>query len=225
MLWHQSATITAITGLMLLTAVNLAPSIACPPVTVNKSASSTPADKAAFLIVPNKSVGKITKQTNRSQLAAIFGKSNVTDFIDSGPEGQFKIPASRVTIGGKHSLNVLWKDADRQKLSSIEIIDSRWYTADGMTVNAGVAPLQRKFGKFSFLGFGWDYGGSIDRGNTKLDKYRETTGISFKMDVSDHNRRQFPQDWRAVSGDQSFSSDNPRMLKLKAHISVLYVRL
>jgi hypothetical protein len=198
-----------------------------PPVKPSaKPVAQPPAiDKAAFLIVPGKSVGKITKQIDRQQLATIFGKQNVEDFIEGGPEGQAKLPASRVKIDGKHSLDVIWADDAKTSLNYIAIVDSRWYTADGLTVNAGVAALQRKFGKFSFYGFGWDYGGLLNRGNDKLDQYREATGVNFMMHVSPNLCQQFPTDCRAVSGDKTFASDNPLLLKLKAHIGVLYVHL
>jgi hypothetical protein len=184
-----------------------------------------PIVNTAFLIVPQQSVGKINKQTNRQQLATIFGKKNVEDFTERGPEGQGNVPATRVTIDGIHSLDVLWQDDTRQKISGIEIYDSRWHTADGLTVNTPIAALQKKFGKFSFYGFSWDYGGLVNTGNAKLDQYRQKTGISFTLDVSGALCQKFSDDCHAVSGDSTFASDNPHLVPLKAHISILHVRL
>jgi hypothetical protein len=234
MLFHRSLVTAAVSSLLLLSgcaiptiAQAVVPKVAPKPIVPAAKPPVKPLaiDKAAFLIVPGKSVGKITKQIDRQQLATIFGQPNVEDFIEGGPEGQAKLPASRVKIDGKHSLDVIWADDAKTSLNYIAIVDSRWYTADGLTVNAGVAALQRKFGKFSFYGFGWDYGGLLNRGNDKLDQYREATGVNFMMNVSPNLCQQFATDCRAVSGDKTFASDNPLLLKLKAHISVLYVHL
>jgi hypothetical protein len=184
------------------------------------------ADNDAFLIVPGQSVGKITKQTDRQGLVTIFGAANVEDFIEQGPEGIGEAPATRVKIGGKESLRVTWKDDTRKQMGSIAIYDARWRLADGLAVDMTVEALQKKFGKFEFYGFGWDYGGSvISENNPKLDKYRKSTGVNFRLAVPSDRCQQFPADCRSVGGDSTFASDNPRLKSLKPRIDVLYVRL
>jgi hypothetical protein len=180
----------------------------------------------AFLIVPGQSVGKITKQTDRQGLVTIFGAANVEDFIQFGPEGIGEFPATRVKIGGKESLRVVWQDDTRRRLESIAIYDARWHLADGLAVDMTVAALQEKFGKFEFYGFGWDYGGTvISENNPKLDKYRKSTGVNFRLAVPSDRCQQFSADCRSVSGDSTFASDNPRLKSLKPRIEVVYVRL
>jgi Bacterial SH3 domain len=180
----------------------------------------------AFLIVPGQSVGKITKQTDRPGLVTIFGAANVEDFIEQGPEGIGEAPATRVKIGGKQSLRVIWKDDTRKQIASIAIYDARWHLADGLAVDMTVAALQERFGKFEFYGFGWDYGGTvISENNPKLDKYRKSTGVNFMLGVPSGRCQQFQADCRSVSGDSTFGSDNPRLKSLMPRIEVLYVRL
>jgi Bacterial SH3 domain len=184
-----------------------------------------PAAQDAFLIVPGKSVGKITPQTDRAGLVTIFGAANVEDFIEQGPEGIGEAPATRVKIGGKESLRVIWKDDTRKQIASSAIFDARWHLADGLAVDMTVAALQEKFGKFEFYGFGWDYGGTvISENNPKLDKYRKSTGVNFMLGVPSGRCQQFSADCRSVSGDATFGSDNPRLASLKPRIEVLYVR-
>jgi hypothetical protein len=92
-------------------------------------------------------------------------------------------------------------------------------------VDMTVAALEKKFGKFSFYGFGWDYGGLvIGDSNAKLAQYRQSTKISFTLGVPDGRCQQFQEDCRSVSGDATFASDNPRLKSLMPRIEVLYVR-
>ncbi len=185
-----------------------------------------PAVQDPFLIVPGKRVGKITKQTDRQGLVTIFGAANVEDFMEQGREGIGEAPATRVKIGGKESLRVIWKDDTRKQMGSIAIYDARWHLADGLAVDMTVAALQAKFGKFEFYGFGWDYGGTvISENNPKLDKYRKSTGVNFMLGVPSGLCQQFSADCRSVSGDSTFGSDNPRLKSLMPRIEVLYVRL
>jgi hypothetical protein len=226
MLFHPSGTIATITGLMLLVGLTPTQAIACPPPVSQTSPIAKPADKTAFLIVPGKSVGKITKQTDRQGLVAIFGKANVEDFTEYGPEGIGEFPATRIKIGGKESLRITWQDDARKKMGSIAIYDARWHLADGLAVNMTVAALQQKFGQFSFYGFGWDYGGTvISENNAKLDQYRKSTAVNFRLGVPQGRCQQFQAACQAVSGDSTFDSDNPHLESLKPRIDVLYVRL
>jgi uncharacterized protein YgiM (DUF1202 family) len=196
------------------------PAIAPAPKPANPDAKTD-----AFLIVPGQSVGKITKQTDRQGLVTIFGAANVEDFTERGPEGIGEAPATRVKIGGKESLRVIWKDDTRKQIASIAIYDARWHLADGLAVEMTVAALQAKFGKFEFYGFGWDYSGTvISENNPKLDKYRKSTGVNFMLGVPSGLCQQFSADCRSVSGDATFGSDNPRLASLKPRIEVLYVR-
>jgi Bacterial SH3 domain len=197
------------------------PTIAPTPKPANPDAKTD-----AFLIVPGQSVGKITKPTDRPGLVTIFGAANVEDFMEQGPEGIGEAPATRVKIGGKQSLRVIWKDDTRKQIGSIAIYDARWHLADGLAVDMTVAALQEKFGKFEFYGFGWDYGGTvISENNPKLDKYRKSTGVNFMLGVPSGRCQQFQADCRSVSGDSTFGSDNPRLKSLMPKIEVLYVRL
>jgi hypothetical protein len=225
MLFHQSGTIATITGLMLLAGLTPPSVIACPPPVSQPPPIAKPADKTAFLIIPGKSVGKITPQTDRAGLVAIFGPSNVEDFMEHGPEGIGEFPATRIKIGGKESLRITWQDDARKKIGSIAIYDARWHLADGLAVDMTVTALQQKFGKFSFYGFGWDYGGTvISENNAKLDQYRKQSKINFILGVPHGRCQQFQADCRAVSGDVTFESDNPHLASLKPRIEVLYVR-
>jgi uncharacterized protein YgiM (DUF1202 family) len=195
------------------------PAIAPVPKPVNPDAKTD-----AFLIVPGKSVGKITKQTDRRGLATIFGAANVEDFVERGPEGLGEAPASRIKIGGKESLQVIWQDDTRQRIGSIAIYDSRWHLADGLAVGTTVATLEQRFGKFEFYGFGWDYSGTvISESNPKLDQYRKSQQVSFTLGVPSGRCQQFSEDCRSVSGDATFGSDNPRLKSLMPRIEVLYV--
>jgi hypothetical protein len=227
MFFNSSRYALFFSSLLLLSSMGLAiPSTACPPAPLMSEKKTPSIDKAAFLIVPGKSVGKITKQTDRQGLVEIFGKSNVEDFTEHGPEGIGESPATRVKIGGKESLRVIWQNDTRKKIGSIAVYDSQWHLADGLAVDMTVAALEQKFGQFSFYGFGWDYGGTvISENNAKLDQYRKQSKINFILGLPHERCQQFPADCRAVSGDSTFETDNPHLNSLKPRIEVLYVRL
>jgi hypothetical protein len=227
MLLNSSRCTAVVTGLLLLTGstIAVAAATAClPPPSVTQAKKPLATD-TTFLIVPGQRVGKITKQTDRKALTALFGANNLEDFIDRAPEGQGNTPTTSVKINGTHSLDVVWQDATRQKVISVRTYDPKWHTADGLAVNMSIADLQKKFGKFSFYGFGWDYGGLVITGNPTLDQYRQKSGINFTMAATSRLCQQFTTDCRAVSGDIEISSDNPRLARLQAHIGELSVRL
>jgi hypothetical protein len=216
--------LAALTALVILSGMNsFIPTSHAAPVTKPGKQLST--SQSNFLIVPNKSVGKITKQTDRPQLAKLYGEKNVEDYTQHGPEGIGDFPATRVTIGGKPSLSILWEDDSKQGIRTVEILDTRWHTADGMALYLPLTVLQKRFGQFSFYGFGWDYGGLITTGNAKLDQYRKQSGLYFSLQTTPGRCQAYQADCRAVSGDSEFSTDNPHLKHLQTRIATLGVKL
>ncbi len=166
-------------------------------------------------------VGKISKTTNKKQLSSIFKSAQITDFVDGGPEGEVENPATRVMNGEKIILDVLWKDASRQQAIAVHIYDPRWHTAAGIAAGMPVSKMQKLFGKFEFYGFGWDYGGMLLKGNSKLDRYRENLGVSFLMGMPLGKCQSRPKDCAAVTGETRISS----ALKVLDRLQVKVVKI
>lgn len=207
-------------SLMLAVVLSPATILAAPSVAKSKLAPIATKVQSDYLIQKGR-VGKITKAATRADLVRLFGAANLEDYTDHGPEGMGEIPATAVTIAGKRSIVVWWTDEQRQQPSSVRIMDSRWHTAEGITIGTTVSQLHQRFGKFSFYGFGWDYSGLVVRGNAKLDRYRQSRQFGFSLGLPENSCSQ--GECRLVMGDDTLSSDNQTVRRLKAQVVEMFV--
>lgn len=188
--------------------------------------ATTKATKSATLpdtlVIPGERVGPVTRRTTRQDLAKRFGAARLKDVqVDMG-EG-FTEPGTRVELGPEYSFDVVWADSGRTRAKEIRNLGSGWRTPQGIGVGTSLAQLQQKLGPFKLYGFAWDYGGTVVLDQTKLAKYKDT--LILRLRLAPGAAEKFPNDFRAVTGDDQFSSNNPHLRSLKPEVGEIIVRL
>jgi hypothetical protein len=175
------------------------------------------------LIVPGERVGPVTKKTTRKDLAKIFGASRLVDKTISGAEGMGSFAATQVNLNRGRSLLVVWSDNTRTQPSEVRDLGSAWKTPEGIGVGTSWSELRKKLGDFKLFGLGWDYGGTILLESSKLSRYQGK--IILRVDAAPSAAERYPQDYRAVSGDKTFSSSDRHWKPLGIRVSQVIVTL
>lgn len=175
------------------------------------------APKSDTLIVPGRSVGRISSATTRDDLVEIYTARSISDepcYVGEGDE----IPCSQVSIDGKTALRVHWSEAG--KAESVEALSSHFQTAEGVAVGTSLAELVEKNGEpITFLGFDWDMGGAVmSLGDGRLA--RPGLGIVLGYDDGADERALAP-----LLGDMELRSDDPRVARVPIHVTDLRVPL
>ena len=168
------------------------------------------------LIIPGKRVGAVTSKTTRTDLAQIFGESNLKDDTILQAEGTVSVPATIVNSDTKRSFVVFWQDETRQKISYLKGFGSEWKTPEGIGFGTSLKELRQKLGEFKLTGLGWDYGGLINLEGTKLSQYKGK--ISLTVAAEENISGKFPKEYTAVSGDQELSSTNANFESLNIQV-------
>ena len=188
-------------------------------------AISTPAPKLTSpkipildtLIVPGKRVGAITPKTTYADLVKIFGKQRLTFKKVYGPEGQVVFPGTLITLGKNRSLTVVWKDPKQLQPLQVMIADSAFQTKSGIGLGTSLAKLRQILGEFKITGLGWDYGNQVIGLSPAIQS--QYTGLSIGVNADRAAARQFPKDYRAVSGDGvTPAASDPHWKPLKMHV-------
>lgn len=166
------------------------------------------------IIVPGKSVGKITKRTKRADLSKLFPSSRFKDEQVLFFGGDVEMSGTRITIG-KNEIIILWTNKTRNQAAGVMILDPTWQTREGVGVGTTLAKLRQLAGReFKMTGFGWDYGGIPQLKNTKL-KY---DNLTIQMNYSETASQKYPQQAQKVSGDQELLSNNPNLRNLDVRV-------
>ncbi|MHC5611324.1 MAG: hypothetical protein ACYTXA_09965 [Nostoc sp.] len=212
---------TATLGLLLNYSAN--PAFALPqkinhPVTVTKSQALTDT-----LIVPGERVGPITRTTTKQDLVKLFGASHLVDKTISGAEGMGNFAATQLNLNQGRSLLVVWSDNTRTKPLDVRNLGSAWKTREGIGMRTPLSELRKKLGDFKLYGLAWDYGGTILLDNSRLSSYYGK--IILRVDAADNAGEKYPNDYRAVSGDATFSSSNPHWKPLGIRLTEIIVVL
>jgi hypothetical protein len=172
------------------------------------------------LIVPGKRVGAITSKTTYTDLVKIFGKQRLTPKKVYGPEGQVVFPGTLITLGKNRSLTVAWKDAKQLQPFQVIIADSTFKTGSGIGMGTSLTKLRQILGEFKITGLGWDYGNQVIGLSPAIQA--QYTGLSIGVDADRAAAKQFPKDYRAVSGDGVTPAARDSHWKpLKMHVSTL----
>jgi hypothetical protein len=172
------------------------------------------------LIVPGKRVGAITPKTTYVDLVKIFGKQRLTSKKVYGAEGQVVFPGTLITLGQNKSLIVAWKDAKQQQPLQVIIADAAFKTKSGIGIGTSLAKLRQILGEFKITGLGWDYGNQVIGLSPAIQA--QYTGLSIGVNADRAAARQFPKDYRAVSGDGvTPAASDPHWKPLKMHVSSL----
>ncbi|QMS91258.1 hypothetical protein HUN01_28045 [Nostoc edaphicum CCNP1411] len=220
---HSSIKGIATATLALLLNYSANPAFALPqkinhPVTVAKSQPLTDT-----LIVPGERVGPITRTTTKKDLVKLFGASRLVDKTISGPEGIGSFAATQLNLNRGRSLLVVWSDNTRTKPLDVRNLAWAWKTREGIGVGTPLSELRKKLGNFKIYGLEWDYGGTILLDSSKLSRYQGK--LILRVDAAPNASEKFPNDYRSVLGDSTFSSSNPHWKPLGIRLAEIIVVL
>ena len=175
------------------------------------------------LIVPGERVGPITRTTTKQDLVKLFGASHLIDKTISGPEGMGSFAATQVNLNQGRSLLIVWSDNTRTKPLDMRNLGSAWKTREGIGVGTPLNELRKKLGNFKLYGLAWDYGGTILLDSSRLSRYQGK--LILRVDTAPNAYEKFPNDYQAVSGDSTFSSNNPHWKPLGIRLAEIIVVL
>lgn len=129
----------------------------------SQSSNGDMASGDRWLIVPGKSFGKINKENSTIEgIKALFGKDVREDSVYVG-EG-FSLPGLIVFPGQKNEVQIGYEpdQGDKPTFIRIQQEGTDWKTIGGITIGSTLEEVEKVNGVgFSFMGFGWDYGGTV----------------------------------------------------------------
>lgn len=165
--------------------------------------------------------GEINVLTTIDDLKKIYGESNLRDETICGPECIDSFDVTKVYPETNKEFIVYWQDSlYHKRIGFIRCYTpgAPYHTADGIKIGTSLQDLVQINGKpVSFLGFGWDHGGSIiSLNHGKL----ETSAVRFNLDIAENTTGD-----NAVYGDTELNSDMLAVKRLldKIHVSELFL--
>lgn len=186
--------------------------------------SPTAAQAAAIktVVVPGERVGPVTKSTTRQDLTRLFGNAALSDNEIPGAEGETQ-PGTLVDLGVDRSFTVLWANPRRTEAVAVTNLGSAWKTPEGIGVGTSFGELQQALGEFKLYGFDWDYGGTVVLEGSKLANYDGK--LLLQVTPAPGAEQRSPRQYRAVTGDELFSSTNPNFSPLGIKVDQMSVYL
>ncbi|MBE9206477.1 hypothetical protein IQ244_08105 [Nostoc sp. LEGE 06077] len=175
------------------------------------------------LIVPGERVGPITPTTSKKDLVKLFGTSWLVDKTISGAEGIGSFAATQLNLGRERSLLIVWSDKTRTKPLDVRNLGTAWKTREGIGISTPWSELRQKLGNFKLYGLGWDYSGTILLDSSRLSRYQGK--LILQVDAAPNADQKYPNHYRAVLGDSTFSSSNPHWKPLRMRVSQMIVVL
>lgn len=140
------------------------------------SACAAPPSRTDRLICSAR-VGPLARGATRASLDTLFDRVRDDSVFIEGDA----YPSTVVNSGRPDSAVVLWVDRSRAAASGITSLGPAWHTPDGLQVGSSMTDLLASLGpQLRVLGFGWDYGGTVILGGTRL----ENSGIFFRTAVA-----------------------------------------
>ena len=151
-------------------------------------------------VLPGDSAGPVNAGTSHDDLLERLGEDALTErSIDLG-EG-VTATATVVYAGTERELQVVWQDDSRQAPESVRIIGGAWQLPEQLHVGDRLDDLRDRLGEVSFLGFGWDGGGTVVLDGTALEKHADHLYMRLHATgpLAD-----------ALMGDQPIAADHPQ---------------
>ena len=188
-----------------------------------------------WTIVPGKSVGPITAATSEAELITLYGKANVKRTqLDVG-EGEMQPATTIFPADPTRTAAILWQDPEtRLRPESVTISGHKtlWKTDSGITIGTPLTVIEQLNGRpFVLAGFGWDYEGTVwhaDGGKlTALGALtgEEITGQTLMLRLAPAAKFRASAEYRAVSGEAGFFSDNAAMKMINPAVYQMIVEL
>lgn len=175
--------------------------------------------KSDFVLSPCTGNSILNSKTSENDLIKIVGKKNVERVERWYAEGTERIVGSVFFKDTPQSFFVKWKDTVNFKNPEwIEIHgdNSVWEIDNGIKIGVELKDLVKLNGKhFTFSGFDWDYGGSVnfEKGNLESDCY----SVGLYYDYKDL----FENEWNQIVGDKLISTKNPVLNKIKVYVDFI----
>lgn len=160
-------------------------------------------------------VGAIVKgETKPEDLARIFGAANVrTTKIYPLGGGNDTSPGFLIHAETADALEVTLSD-DGKRIVTVTILGRNWTTKEGLRIGTPLSELERiNGGAFELYGFGWDFGGRIQRSGRALEAY-DIFLITTKTGGKERDE---------VTGDKTISSRHPALKTLGVEVNLIYV--
>ena len=170
--------------------------------------------KQQSYLITEKSFAGINKTTSLAELQKLFGKNNLKDDIDPGPEGGDSILVTKVFPGKTKEIVVFWaKKGYHKRVVFAECYQpkSPYFTKDSLKIGSTLKKVLEVNGhKINFSGIGWDYGGFISSyNNGKL--YKSTINLQLYGKDGVSNK---------LMGDTQLHTDMPLV---KKNLTNLYI--
>lgn len=188
----------------------------------------------SWLLVPGKNAGPITEKTSEADLKRIYGKGNVIRkklFLYA--EGDDTSQVGTVIFPKEESkkMEIIWKDIKGRRYPerlTLEGRNSVWKTAEGVSLGTTLEELEQLNGKpFTFLGLGWDYGGSLSSWeNGHLSKTISIPKMNMVLCFPPQNGKdsfKVPEGYEEVTGDKDVISSHKVFKEL--HLSICQIFL
>lgn len=183
-----------------------------------------------WLIVPGERVGPLTALASAADLVAAYGAENVKDAPYPLGEGETEKGTALFPDDPTKRVLILWNDLEKKALPLAARIDgagSQWKTAEGIAVGTSLKRVEELNGKpFLLYGFDWDYGGQLvdSNGGALKDLPHEDPEVGFRggallLTFQPGEGATYAE----VTGDGTFSSDNPVMQSVDPKVSVIIV--
>lgn len=184
------------------------------PQTVIKDSTANPAASVSDSLITETAFGKINKTTSYADLLTIFGKENLQDTVDYGPEALDTFIVTKIYSNTPREIVVTWqRDKFHNAIGTVECYqeNSPYQTMDSVKVGSTLEKLVQANGKkINFYGTGWDYGGIVTSYNN--GKY-EKSHIFFFLNSRDDAGEE-------IMGDRELHTDMPAV---KTNIKKLYI--
>ena len=121
-------------------------------------------------------------------------------------------------------IEIVWRDTKLRRGPNTVTAGPAWRTAEGVTVGASLAEIEKLNGRpFTLSGFDWDYGGTVtDWEGGQLGKQKGGCRLIVRFGIGDDAPSAAAN---AVSGDKDFSSRDANMVTVKPavrEIAIMY---
>jgi hypothetical protein len=159
------------------------------------------------VIVPGKSFGRVQAGMSRDEIATLYPDIQLIDHnVDIG-EGATR-PGVVVPLKDGWEFSVVFETDARQKATTIKNIGKSWQY-EGVGIGSDLTALHASFGEpFTFLGFAWDYSGTVMIGSTNWKAHDGK--IWIRLSPQNHDTPLYKQ----MVGDRVFSSNADRIESL-----------
>ena len=118
-----------------------------------------------FVCIPYMRAGRIESFSTIEDIIRLYGAEQVEKRMVYGPEGIGRFDVSVIYPNTANELLVFWDQNDygkRPSSVSMRKAGSNWHTLYGVKIGTTLEELNQLNGRpFKFLGFNWDYGGSV----------------------------------------------------------------